>query len=291
MTLSVDIKPIGNPFQWNDGTNNINKIVNLAGRYNVSAKNICGSAYVEHSVTELKIEPFTLGNDTSICVGDTLFYVIPIYGPYEYKWSHGGNEQSTIITNPGTYTFKVSRERCSKSDEVVVQTLNPPKIILPNDVLLCHNEVLNLNPMVISAKVVWNYVINQQTFDLREYEGLLTVKAENKCGSDSQDINVTLVECFCDVFFPNAITVNGDGLNEAFKPVLNCQKVLYYHLQIYNRWGQLMFETNDIQQFWNAQYLDKKVQSGAYVWIANYTGVVGEQDKKHFQSGTLMVLD
>jgi gliding motility-associated-like protein len=80
------------------------------------------------------------------------------------------------------------------------------------------------------------------------------------------------------VYVPNAITVTNDGLNEVFLPVFsNVDAVKDYDLWIYNRWGQLVFETDQIAEGWNGRYKDNKdVQLGVYTWKIRYVDNKGE---------------
>ncbi len=72
------------------------------------------------------------------------------------------------------------------------------------------------------------------------------------------------------VFVPNAFTRNGDGLNDVFNVAHSF--VLDFNLKIYNRWGQLVFETNDKKKSWDGGHSDSQVQSDVYFYVINYTG-------------------
>jgi len=72
-------------------------------------------------------------------------------------------------------------------------------------------------------------------------------------------------------YLPNAFTPNGDGLNDEFKPVQRYDLVKRYHLYIYNRWGQFIFETSDINTGWDGTYKGKPAEQGAYVYKIVYT--------------------
>ena len=72
-------------------------------------------------------------------------------------------------------------------------------------------------------------------------------------------------------YLPNAFTPNGDGLNDEFKPVQRYDFVKTYHLYIYNRWGQLLFETSDINTGWDGNFKGEPVQQGTYVYKIVYT--------------------
>jgi gliding motility-associated-like protein len=70
-------------------------------------------------------------------------------------------------------------------------------------------------------------------------------------------------------YIPNTFSPNDDNLNEVFKPVLNGYDPTYYHFTVYDRWGVLIFETNDPEIGWNGTYDGNGahyVANGAYVW-------------------------
>jgi len=70
------------------------------------------------------------------------------------------------------------------------------------------------------------------------------------------------------IVFPNAFTPNADGLNDIFRPLSS--NISKFHMSIYNRWGQLMFETNDMITGWNGIIGGEKCPSGLYIFVADY---------------------
>ena len=72
-------------------------------------------------------------------------------------------------------------------------------------------------------------------------------------------------------WLPNAFTPNGDGLNDEFKPVQRYDFVKTYRLFIYNRWGQLIFDTPDINQGWDGTFKGQPAEQGTYVYKIVYT--------------------
>lgn len=68
------------------------------------------------------------------------------------------------------------------------------------------------------------------------------------------------------MYVPNAILVDGLSTNSVFKPVTNYFHPDYYHLYIFNRWGELIFETEDLDQGWDGTYNGVLVPDGVYVW-------------------------
>lgn len=68
---------------------------------------------------------------------------------------------------------------------------------------------------------------------------------------------------------PNAFTPNYDGLNQEFKPKVRYEKLDSYLLQIYTRWGQLIFETHNPAVGWDGTYKGEKVSPGMYIWLVD----------------------
>lgn len=79
------------------------------------------------------------------------------------------------------------------------------------------------------------------------------------------------------VTIPNTFTPNEDGNNDVFKPILNCP-VDEYRLQVYNRWGEVIFTTEDYRTGWNGEYGDSPVASGVYVYRIS----LGKASKPHY---------
>ena len=78
-----------------------------------------------------------------------------------------------------------------------------------------------------------------------------------------------------DLFVPNAWTPNGDGVNDTLFPLTeNVTKLNYF--RVFNRWGQLMFETNVIGNGWNGVFNGKPMMMDTYTWTASAVGIDGK---------------
>ncbi|MCX6280101.1 MAG: gliding motility-associated C-terminal domain-containing protein [Bacteroidetes bacterium] len=89
-------------------------------------------------------------------------------------------------------------------------------------------------------------------------------------------------------YIPNSFTPNGDGVNDNFKIIgLPFENITLFNLQIFNRWGQSVFYTNDIRDSWDGKQNGEYCPEGYYVWVIYY-----EDNKKTKTSnkGTLMLL-
>jgi len=82
------------------------------------------------------------------------------------------------------------------------------------------------------------------------------------------------VEDVSDFFIPNTFTPNNDGLNDVFMPVFNHTDLENYSFTIFNRWGGIVFETNDVSNGWDGSFkgASKPAPEGVYVWIISFKG-------------------
>jgi gliding motility-associated-like protein len=90
----------------------------------------------------------------------------------------------------------------------------------------------------------------------------------NECES-VYSINVHEVICDPIVELPNVFTPNGDELNDFFKPS-EAKYIKLATLTIYNRWGQLLFQTSEIVEGWNGQVNGEVCGEGTYYWTLEY---------------------
>lgn len=76
---------------------------------------------------------------------------------------------------------------------------------------------------------------------------------------------------------PNAFSPNGDGINDIYKAKNNYQSIIDFHAYIFNRWGQKLYEWNNINDGWNGKYNGKDVKDGVYFVLVKATGADGKK--------------
>ena len=86
------------------------------------------------------------------------------------------------------------------------------------------------------------------------------------------------------LYIPNTFTPNGDGLNDTFGVAGEAIKDI--NIQIFNRWGQLIYETNDPEKGWDGRLNGEYVPAGAYVYYLKFDNV----DDKFEKIGTVTVI-
>jgi gliding motility-associated-like protein len=97
---------------------------------------------------------------------------------------------------------------------------------------------------------------------------------------------ITVVKT-CRIDVPSAFTPNGDGLNDFFGP-LNAIKADQLIFRVYNRWGNLIFETRDWLKGWDGKYKAIEQESATYVWRLSY---INRDTKKSVElKGTVQLI-
>ncbi|MEZ4937291.1 MAG: gliding motility-associated C-terminal domain-containing protein [Crocinitomicaceae bacterium] len=95
---------------------------------------------------------------------------------------------------------------------------------------------------------------------------LVCLNVSNNQGCTDQYCSGVTIRDDYTLYVPNAFTPDGNGLNESFKPILNGIDEQNYELLIFNRWGELLFESHNKEVGWNGVYRGDIVQDGVYVW-------------------------
>jgi gliding motility-associated-like protein len=108
------------------------------------------------------------------------------------------------------------------------------------------------------------------------------------CGSDTIYKSITIKKCVpssidCRVTFPNAFTPNGDGINDSFAPITNCTFEQYECL-IFNRWGELIYISNNQYDKWDGKYKGTDCPAGVYWYLIKYNST--KQQEKN-ESGDI----
>ncbi len=126
--------------------------------------------------------------------------------------------------------------------------------------------------------------------NLEAGEYTVTLYADNAGGCPDQTSVIIRVEDIILFFVPNAFTPDGNSYNDDFRPIMTAGYDIYdYHFTIFNRWGEIVFESHDAQYGWDGTYGDRGVvESGAYVWALEFGETMS--DKKHKHRGHVTIL-
>jgi len=230
--------------------------------------------------------PVDLGLDRNVCTGDAvLLDASAVYS--SYLWQDGSSGSTYTANASGKFYVEVKDMCGTVSSDTVLLNFNPrPAAFLPKDTTVCSAEPIVLIPLQPYNQYLWNTGAITPSLVVAT-PGLywLEVKDANGCpGRDT--INVLPGNCRRGLFMPNAFTPNGDGKNDVFRPSV-FGVATYYELRIFNRYGELVFQTRDPLKGWDGTYKGKKHNSGTLIWHCTYQV---EQLMRSTETGTLLLI-
>ncbi len=206
------------------------------------------------------------------------------------------SETYTVPDKPeaaGNYVVNIGRpyNTCLNSLPFAVNFSSLKNFTLGNDTLLCAPASITINATTPDAtSYLWQNGSTDATQQV-DTSGLYWVKLTDDYGCVKQDsINIKVQGCEnCRLFIPNAFTPNGDGLNDVFEATPQCKYIglSNFDFRVYNRWGQLVFRSNDINKGWNGKYKSKEVPPGVYIYVVNYSLLQNEPVQ---QRGTVTLI-
>ena len=88
-------------------------------------------------------------------------------------------------------------------------------------------------------------------------------------------------------YIPNGFTPNSDGLNDVFN-VIGLGYADMYSLKLYNRWGELLFESNKISEGWDGRFMGDIVQNGVYIYLVTFRDIGSK--KRIFEEGNVTLI-
>ena len=91
------------------------------------------------------------------------------------------------------------------------------------------------------------------------------------------------------VYVPNTFTPNDDEYNQVFKPIISgAYKPNSYHLTLFNRWGEVVFESSDPNYGWDGMYGNERAQFGTYTWKLSLDALQSGETKNYHGHVTLL---
>lgn len=240
------------------------------------------------------IKALELGNDTLLCTGTS--FVLKNKSPHtfdHYLWSTSATTPTIAVTQPGTYTLTVYDDCVQDTLRDTIHISLKPGIMadLGADVVICENESHILQaPQCDSCTFLWSTGSVTDTIEIHG-EGTYWLTLFNNNGCVSQDtVEAMMDKCECSIFLPSAFTPNSDGRNEIFAPVYYCD-LKEYTLQVYSRWGDLIFESTKPDAGWDGRIKDELAIQGIYLYRLVYAPLVKGKAYEYFiKSGSVAVI-
>lgn len=206
---------------------------------------------------------------------------IPNSEQYDFKWSNGETSNKIYISESGTYSITITPINSKKGKPLYATTkvkiLPPPTDISPKHISGCVGSEVTLTLDIDTTKyqVEWMHTKKNSKSLNVSTQGVYIVKIIG-----CQTYLDTFVVSFshCDVIIPNAITPNGDGVNDSFE-IKNIEKYPNTQVYIYSNDGKLIYQSKNYQNDWDAS----DVPAGTYMYKIIFPDKIS-------QNGTLLII-
>ena len=248
-----------------------------------------------------------LAESINVCEGEELIITsdaISSYPPVTYEWTYPDGQ---IYTSDPSFSY-------------VTQADAGIYTLLATDLMGCDDQksirlIVNQNPQaafhgIDTLAVPYGYILEagngfafylwntgETTDDITiTKEGMYRVDIESFAGCIGTDSVYILFpdddqirKC---LFFPNAFTPNNDGLNDTFLPISICDDITDYRMMIFNRWGEMIFKSNEVSLGWDGRKNGIRCPNEVYVYMVTYQ--TGENlpgvDKTRMEVGVVVIV-
>lgn len=228
----------------------------------------------------------TLNKDSTMC--DNNGRELDAGNFKSYVWNNGSTNKSIIVKELGKYYVTVTDDKgCKASDTTTINKILPsPANFLPADTSICNYGSLVVKPISSFNTYLWNTGDKTSPVSIEKAGTYwLKVIAQNGCvGTDS--VIVRAKECMEGIYVPTAFTPNADGKNDILKPLVFAN-VLTFKFVVYNRFGEKIFETDQVGRGWDGTTKGVRMGSNVFVWACSYQSV---DAKPTYLKGTVMLL-
>jgi gliding motility-associated-like protein len=226
--------------------------------------------------------------------------------PLTFNWSPdslviSGDLTPTITTSPDYpswfYVTGTTPQGCTVSDSVFVNVSGPPQGLLnatadQYSITFGSSTVLHANPNGYAYSWSPGETLSDSTSQHPTASPVVTttytVTVSNGGCSLSDTVTIRVLEIICDypyIYVPNAFTPNNDGENDVL--YVRGQNITELIFRVFDRWGELVFETTDITKGWDGTFKDREADPAVFVWYVEATCLGGE---KYFHKGNVTLI-
>ncbi len=199
--------------------------------------------------------------DTHKVTDTILCYGIPYF--VQGAWQTMGGTYHDTLANPVS---------CIRFIETNLSYKPAIKVDLGNDTILCGNSI-TLRAHVPGGTYLWQDGSKDSIYVVTVLGEYSVIVHYNGC-INSDSVNIGECPPSGSIWFPDAFTPNGDGLNDTFRPVgTGIEK---FSMQIFNRWGTRIFETSSPETGWDGTFKGSLCPEETYVFKASYKITGGE---------------
>lgn len=276
-------------YSWNTGSMSDQLVIDQPGTYSIKAMTTEGCYSVDTLVllSLYDLPGPDLGPDSVLCAETVR--LLQTNGQYaSYLWNTGATSSTITVQQSGEYWLSVTDlNGCHNSDTMrITAIVRPPAAFLGADTEICSYGQLLLNPLQSFNAYHWSNGATVATVSISQ-PGIYWLDATDHYHCTGRDsIVVTKKDCQEGLFVPTAFTPNKDGLNDTFLPLL-FGDIISFRFQVFNRWGQIIFQTTTPGKGWDGTFKGLVQDSNVFIWNCVYQ-LNGKKEER--QSGKVLLI-
>jgi gliding motility-associated-like protein len=291
----IQANPIGGEgpytFSWLHSLLNQNVFTNLcSGNYELTLRDMNGCETTETALVNLLPKPNLICNDLNLCIGSTGF--LQASGADSYQWSpsiglDNPTNSNVLVSLEEAITYELIGTNFNGCKDTIEVDVNVSDVFAPTALFsfspdktdVYDTEIHFLNESSGANSYLWTFSDLDSSFETNPIFHFPNNKGGNYLVCLFIENDISCADTFCklvqiegkpSVFVPNSFTPNGDKINNTFFPVIRDITNEKYVFSIYNRWGELVFSTTNLDEKWDGTYKGKKAQVGIYSWTIKY---------------------
>ncbi len=287
VTLSISA-PSGSPILWSDGSKGDSLKINAFGTYTAQVSTSCGDTLLVYTIAPpLFVDQGNYQQTATVC-GNTPTELIPEGLGDVVAWSTGDTTATLNVTQAGEYTVQIINNCILRTVRFTVKKEPAPMVLILPDVSIdsCFTLpiVLKTSVNALDNQWLWSTGATTTSIEVDQY-GIYAVTLTNTCGSvqDTFELLKNNANC-CFPNMPNAFTPNGDGTNDKFSPVFKGCTVEFLEMNIYSRWGELVFQGIYPNELWDGKNLNGwDAHSDVYYYVVSFKVKGGDLERRNGQ--------
>ncbi|HOY04550.1 MAG TPA: gliding motility-associated C-terminal domain-containing protein [Saprospiraceae bacterium] len=271
----IGVQPMpGSMYHWNDDYAQPFRNIETAGIYSLTVTNAEACSNSDSIRVHLPELPAALVQpDTFFCAPLALTLTLNSEPGWQYAWADGGGGTERVFSEPGIYYLQAeSPEHCAVTDSVVIVRRQAPEVfIAAAQPYECGARNLEARGNTLQF-FRWSNAETSAGISAHE-SGLYTLTVSDGFCESADSMQVEILPCpECSVYIPGVFKpASGIG----FQVQSGCAAT-EFDLRMYDRWGNLLFESRDADMVWNGEWRGRFLPPGVYVYQLKMTLFSGD---------------
>lgn len=262
--LELDLSGVFDTVLWMDSSTSETYSTEQSGTITATVENAeACQKELSINVNFVEASPLDLGEDRYFCETESATIEAP-EGFQTYEWDNGLTGSSLEVISEGYYTLTTSdTNNCVAEDVLFVGFRSAPAPELPTTETICLGQSKFVDPGYFDS-YQWSTGSTDRVLQLTE-PGTIELVVMDEYGCTAERSMEVTTYCEAGIQIVNAFSPNGDGVNDVFRVIST--PLEQFELLVHDRWGKLIFASNDPNLGWDGDFEGEALPIGTYVWF------------------------